>query len=322
MQPCKYEAIGKKQTTLAIKPGYAVHLNEENAKVDLWTDAKLENPGFATTFNLPPGAVDIKVDAGKISRLAIKPDIKNYNAQLEILPLENGAFKFAVFRDLEQIKSNLKIEYASATNEGKITVSPKFEYKGIKVDGQFSFNGIKQNQPPVIVEHLKAYCKNFALCSCYNLKAEEVRGAVFLNLKKAKAGTLLHFGKGLAFKEADIFAKTKIHGLKIGTIASIMAKKYTVNLESKCKKCKAEFGATASYTANATTFAAGLQLPVKCAGLKFVVNGQKAEKFNAGLNAQLNFPIKAVGAATAGISIANLCEPKQCGYNFEITLKQ
>jgi hypothetical protein len=322
MQPCKYEKIGREATSLAIKPGFAAHLEEENAKVDLWTDVKLQNPGFATTFKLLPGAVDIKVDAGKISRLAIKPDLKDYKANLEILPLENATFKFGISKKIDQIKSNVNLEYFSATNEGKITISPKFEVKDVKIDGQFTFNGIKENQPPVLVDHLKANYKNIALCSCYNLKEKEARGAVFLNLKKAKVGTLLHFGEKCTLKDADIFAKTKIKGVKIGTITTVFAQKCRLNLETKCKECGAKFGLTSCFTKDAINFAAGVQAPVKCANLKVVFNGDYKEAFNANINAQLKFPIKSVGNAVAGVCLTDLRETRKLGYNFEIALKQ
>jgi len=322
MQPCKYEKIAKCQTSLAVKPGFAAHLEEENAKVDVWTNIDLQNPGFSSTFMLPPGCVNLKVEGGKINALSIKPDLKNYNAQLEILPLK-GSFNFGINRKIEQLKSNLKLEYNSEMSQGKVTLSPQFEYKGIKIDGQFAFNGVKEGQPIVLVDHLKANFKNFALCTCYNLPMKEARAAVFVNLKKAKAGTLLHFNKDLTLKEADIFAKTKVKGLKIGAIASVLdAKKYTVKLEKKCPVSKASMGATATYTAKAIDFAAGIITPVKCADLKLVLNGSKGNAFNAGLNAQFNFPICGVGKGQAGVSIPNLTAPTQLAYNFEIAFKQ
>lgn len=322
MQPCKYEKIGKEATCLAINPGFGVHLKEENANVDIWTDVKLQNPGFSTLFKLPPGAVHLKVEGGKVSKLALLPDLKDYKATLEILPLENPSFKFGISKKIDQIKSDVKLDYASASNEGKITVSPRFEIKDVKIDGQFTFVGLKENQPPVLVDHLKAFYKNVALCSCYNLKDKEVRGAVFLNLKKAKVGTLLHFGEKCTLKDADVFAKTKIKGVKIGTITSIFAQKCKVNLETKCDKCGAKFGLTSCLQKGEIKFTAGVQAPVKCANMKLVFNGQYNEAFNGDLNAQFRFPIKSVGNAVAGVSLTDLRETRKIGYNFEITLKQ
>jgi len=321
MQPCKYEKVAKCLTTLDIKPGYAIHVQEENAKVDVWTDVNLQNPGLFSIFTLPPGAVAMKVEGGKVSTLSIKPDLKNFNAQLEIKPLQNGAFNFAINKKVEQLKSCLRLEYNSEISQGKVTLSPKFEYKGVNIDGQFTFNGVKEGQPIILVDHLKANFKNFALCSCYNLKEKEARGAVFVNLKKAKAGTLLHFSKDCTLKEADIFAKTKVHGFKISTIASVLAqKKYTVNL-AKCCAEKGAFGATATYSGKAIDFAAGFKTPIKCADLKVVLKGKKADQFTAGLSAQIKFPIKELGDAQFGVCVPNLTAPSQLGYNFEVALK-
>jgi hypothetical protein len=323
MNPSKYQNIGAQLTKLEIKPGYALHLAEENAKVDLWTDENLQKPGFATTFKLSPGTADIKVEEGKITRLALIPDLKNFNATLEIHPLNSGEFKFGITKVLDKIKSTVKIDYQSATNQGSIAFMPKFNYMGALIDGLFKFNGIKEDQPPIIVEHLKATFKNFCLCSCYNLKEKETRGAIFVNLKKAKVGTLLHFNKQLALAEADIFAKTKIRGIKLGAIASVLnANKYTFNLESKCPVHPSSFGATATIQNKQITFAAGVQSKVNFADLKVVFKGSKKQEFTTGLNAQIKFPVKQLGAATAGITMANIMEPKNIGYNFEITLNK
>jgi len=322
MQPCKYEKVASCETALQIKPGFAVHLQEENANVDAWTDINLQNPGFATTFKLPPGKVDLKVADGKIAALAIKPDLKSYNAELNINPLKDGSFKFSICRKLEQIKSGIKLEYCSECSEGKVTLTPKFNYKGVKIDGQFAFNGVKEGQPIILVDHLKAKFNKFALCSCYNLPEKEARAAVFVNLNKAKAGTLLHFNKDFVLKEADVFAKTKVKGLKISAIAKVLeAKQYTVKLQKKCPVSNASMGAMVKYTAKQIDFAAGLITPVKCADLKLVLNGKKTDAINAGINALFKFPIKDLGKAQVGVAIPNLTAPTQLGYNFEITFK-
>jgi len=321
MQPCKYEKVAKCLTTLDIKPGYAIHLQDENAKVDIWTDVNLQNPGFFTNFGLPPGSVGMKVEGGNITTLSIKPDLKNFNAQLEIKPLQNGAFNFAINKKLDALKSCLRLEYNSEISQGKVTLSPKFEYKGVKIDGQFTFNGVKEEQPIILIDHLKAKFENFALCSCYNLKEKEARAAVFVNLKKAKAGTLLHFSKDCTLKEADIFAKTKIRGFKISTISSVLAqKKYTVKLEKCCKEMGA-FGASATCSEKGIDFAAGFKAPIKFADLKVVLNGKRASEYSAGLSAQVKFPIKELGDAQFGVCIPNITAPSKLGYNFEIALK-
>jgi len=322
MQPCDYQSIGNKQTTLQFQPGYALHVKEENADVDFWADVNLQNPGFATTFKLPPGTVNMKVEGGKIAKLALKPDLKNFMSNLEIFPLENGAFNFSICNNIEKIKSDVKLEYNSAISQGKVTVSPKFEYKGVKIDGQFSFNGIHPEQPPVLVDHCKAYIKNVALCSCYNLKEKESRAAVFVDLKKAYAGTLLHLNKEFHFNEIDVFAKTECHGVKVGLVAALMAKKYSLNLESKCEKTGAESGARVTYSNKQIDFAAGMQTPIKCLNLQVVAQGKYAEKLDTGIKAQVKFPIKSIGEATAGINLANIFAPSQFGYNFEIVFKQ
>ena len=329
MQYEKYVDVGKQPTSINSRPSIAFHFYNENARTDIWTNASLEYPWVSSSFNLSPCNVDIKLSFDEVSRLAIRPNLKRYNTELEFLPLENASFKVGVFNYFETIKSRVKLEYTSATKETKIIVSPKFEFKNGKFDAEFTLNNIEKDRLPFHVERLDFLYKNISIYSRLDQKYREALTGMFVNLKKVNVGLLFLLGDvntcflDPAFYDADFMVRTKICGIKLSAIKTFYADhRLKVNMEMKNKKSGVMFGAKTEFTRYVFRFVTGIEAPIKQANMKLVFDGEHIAVFNGNVKAQIKFPFKPCGEAAIGVSLNDIPELNRFGYNFDITFNQ
>ena len=324
MKPCCYESIGNCQTKLNVKPGFSLGYSEGRTTLKIETDRNLQNPSLATNFRLAPGKLDLTVAGGKVSKFVLRPDLEPHNASLEIFPLEGGQFNFKISKKCPASGFGIILGYSSSNAQGYVTFKPKYKLPaaGFKVNSQFTFNGVSDEHPIVLVDHIRADYKNFRLCSCYNKQMKEWRGAIFADLHKANLGALLHFGKEKIVTDVDIFAQTFLKGFKLAAIASVLSENKTVKVNAEGQLCEhARAGAKLTFAGKTFNGKAGLSTCVRGFDVDAVVSAAYNTAFTLGLDAQVKVPLHGFGKGTLGLKLADVTKAEY-GIRFDVELKQ
>ena len=329
MKPACYQSVGGDAFGAKFEEGYSVKYNEEHVSAVIKTDKNLQNPSFAANFKLSPGSAALDINGGKVTKLALTPNLAKFDTSLNIFPLDGGKFTVNINKKCPETGALFNFSYDSSVAKGALAVSPVFDVKGIHFDGKFIFKGVDPNKPLIHIDHLHADWKNIRLCTCTvdakDKADQEFRMALFANLKKANAGSLLHFSRETKdIKEIDVFAMTKIKNLDLSVIGGIKNKTLEVRLGGPlCKNCPCtKFGAKVAYAKAGMNVDLGLKTCVKGASVKTNVSVTKAQEIKHKIVTAIEVPVKGLGNAYASLKIDDVTAPTKFAYGFGIELKQ
>lgn len=317
MEPKTFETVGDCPTSLNIKPGLGVSVEENGVKVGINTDLHLQNPSINSSFKLPVGAVDCNINKEGIVGVVIKPDLHEHGVTLTINPIAKN-YNFSVKRACTCTHYEATLGYNAEKKAGEAHLYKQFAVKDSKINCFLDITGVEGFKSEVNYR-IRYDLDKIGLRTHWDGKDQ--RFAAFFDMKKAMIGTRFFVNK--AIKSVDFFGLTNFPGGKASVIATVFGEqKYQFNVEHSYKDCC--YGAKLCYVnAEKPSFNAKVGGCAKCCShfsTKFLATLKKEDATTVGLQANGTFPIHGFGKATLGCVLADVKDYKNIGYQFQVEL--